>query len=173
VGPSEKRALLETLLANAQTDQARLKALELLDRLDERERQQPPPQPPRTSFADWYAEDPERLAKLLDLSVQLFASLPEWQAAVEQRAEEIVEQRAQAARAAFVAVDAETAPEEPEAEPEDEVPAEAAEAVSEPREAEEDTSVIPPEILARQWPSNRPPSSLRDIPTSRAFQDDN
>jgi hypothetical protein len=168
---SDRRALLETIVAEAQTEQARLKALELLDRLDQRERERtnPPPQPP--SFAEWYANDPGRLARLLDLAGEhLFNDLPEWKAAVERRAEELVEERAQAARDQFVAVEAQDATEEPEAEERDIAISEPPEAASEPEEAAEDPPTIPPAILQRQWPSKRSGSSLRNIPPSRIVE---
>ncbi|HZB35224.1 MAG TPA: hypothetical protein VE440_04035 [Gaiellaceae bacterium] len=74
-------------------EQARLRALELLDRLDERE---PGRMPEPPDLAESYADDPESLNRLIELSVEhgLFDSIPAYREAIERRARKIVEEQA-------------------------------------------------------------------------------
>lgn len=101
--PINRRSLLEAIVETSESDQARLKALELLDRLDERERQEGVPE--RPDFAGQLADDPERLSRVIELADEyLFADLPAYQERVERRAQEIVEEQAGQRRAAFEVV---------------------------------------------------------------------
>jgi hypothetical protein len=167
---TKRRQLLEAIATAPETaDMARVRALELLDKLAERENAKPPERPPPIE------DDAERLSRLFAMSVEfgLFDLTPEFHALVERKAEELIEQRAQKARAKFASVGAQEAAQEPEAEESSIAIDGPPEAASETEEAAEDPPTIPPEVLARQWPSKRPGSSLRDIPRSRAFRDRN
>jgi hypothetical protein len=147
----------------AETDSVRLKALELLAELD-RER---PELPERPDVSESYADDPEALARLVELHVEhgLFDSIPAYRESIEHRALEIVEERAQAARAAFAVVDAQEAAERPEAVDVGEEPSGRSEAVSEPENGAERPSGLTREEMERPW---RRHSLLREIPSHRA-----
>lgn len=90
--PTDRRAFLETIAETAASDQARLNALELLNRLDDREQRErswPP------DFAEELADQPEKLNRLIELADEyLFAELPAYRVRVERRAREIVEEQA-------------------------------------------------------------------------------
>jgi hypothetical protein len=55
----ERRAYLEAIVEQAESDTVRLKALELLAQVDSGEPPQPPP--PEPGFTEWYSEHPEHL----------------------------------------------------------------------------------------------------------------
>lgn len=151
---SNRRAFLETTAATGSSDQARLKALELIDRLDEREHE--PVAFDSNAYAAELAEDAERLTRTVNLLVELGLC------------DELIEERAQVlaaemTRERFATVDAQKAAEEPEQEEATEEPTESPEAASGPESAPEEESEADPhsqKVLARQWPNKK--SSLRE-----------
>jgi hypothetical protein len=78
-----RRAVLEGVAFGPESsEQARLRALDLLDRLDERERREWTDAP---DLAEELADDPDGLARLIELADEhLFAELPAYQRRVEQ-----------------------------------------------------------------------------------------
>jgi hypothetical protein len=165
-----RRAYLEQMAENATSEQARLKALELLEKLDEREGGN------RPTAKEPEVPDIEKLSMLTDLLIEHGAlnEFPAFREQVERRAEELIEERAQEAREAMRRDSAGRPADEPSAPEGEDDPPEASEAVSEPESAPE---VHPedkpkrldphaPEILRRQWPSGRPGGGLRDVTTT-------
>jgi hypothetical protein len=151
----ELRAHLEAIVGRAESDAVRLQAINALAELEAREHDESR-RPPPIDYANSLANDPARLGKLLDLAGEhLFPVLPAWRAAVERRAEELIEERARQAREQFVILDAEDADEQPEAEQRHENQPDPPEAISGSETAGENPPAIAPEVLARQWPSRR------------------
>lgn len=100
----DRREALEAISVSAEASvQERLRALELL-------RELPPPlavdaQP---DYAELLTDDTERLARLIELYAEHVDLVPALRDVIEQRARDIVEERALERRAQFVAVDAQT-----------------------------------------------------------------
>ena len=127
--PSDRRALLETIVETAESEQAQLKALELLDRLDERAAMERSTEQP--DLAEELADQPEKLYRLIELADEhLFADLPAYRERVERRARELVEEQALRAQVAVVA--AESTQDALEVEDGTEEPSDATEALSGP-----------------------------------------
>ena len=136
--PTDRRTLLEAIARAPETgDQARLKALELLDRLDEREASEQLPEPP--DLAAELADDAERLEKVITLAAEagLFDGLAGFEARIEQRAREVVEEQAQAIRTQMAALDDKAAQDAPEGEERTEEPSEPIEMLSGPENGRE------------------------------------
>ena len=144
---ARRRALLEQLAFEGDaSDAMRLRALDLLDRLDEREREEqavPTSDELTAAFADELADDFDRLVTATNLLIEcsVLDHVPAFRELVERRAEAIVEERAQAARERFEVVrdDAEDDPDAsedaPEAEDVTEEPSEPSDAPSASQDA--------------------------------------
>jgi hypothetical protein len=158
VNLARRRAFLEDIAANAESDHIRLRALDLMERLDERDRPEPPRAP---DFAETYADDPERLAQLVDMTIAhgFFDSLPSYRESIERRAEEIVEERARAARESFAVV-AQEAQDAPEGEEVDEEPVERSQGVREREDAPPAASVYAATLRRSAGEADDRPSML-------------
>jgi hypothetical protein len=118
---SERSAYLTQLAQAAETDSARLKALELLAELD-RERPEPPKRP--DSSPEALADDTDWLAKTADLFLELGLA----DGAIEERAQEIAAVRL---RERFAVLDPQGPQDAPQGEERTRGPSEPPEAVSE------------------------------------------
>jgi hypothetical protein len=174
----DRRAFLEALLASDDASpRDKLKASELLAELDRRE-----PGPSRDAEAEFvkhYSDDPERLEKLISLAIEsrLFDEFESFTQLVERKAEAIVEERAQAARAEMRrrSTKAETETED-DLQPEpagaettsDGLDASRGKATPAAKSAESEAEPVPDphsaEVLERQWGRHRP-RGLRAIPS--------
>src|SRR4051794_8457621 len=98
----DRRAYLQQMAEDATSEQTRFKALQLLDALDQREAKV---LPTAEEFADAeierLADNPTELDKLVEAYADTWFAFPAIVAAIETRAEAIVEERAVAARAAM------------------------------------------------------------------------
>jgi len=160
--PSDRRAFLETIVETAESEQARLKALELLDRLDERENVWQGGSEPGELAAE-LAEQPEKLYRLIELADEhLFADLPAYRERVERRAQEIVEEQARARRGEMAVLGVEDPQDGPEGEEAIEEPSESTEALSGPENAEE--RLTDERVL--HWPRRERPREFGGRPPS-------
>ena len=99
---SERRAFLETIAATSESDAMRLRALELLDRMDERERERKRREIPAVIHEGYSDEQLSRLVELAD--EYLFEPLPAYQRRVEARAQELAAEQAERHRAQFAEI---------------------------------------------------------------------
>ncbi len=117
---NERRARLEAIASTAESDAMRLRALELIDRLDERERERKRSAIP-TATHEGYTE--EQLTRLVELADEyLFDSLPAYQRRVEARARELAAEQAERHRAQFADVEADAADKRSAEKPSDGLP---------------------------------------------------
>jgi hypothetical protein len=104
---ASRRAFLLALLDDEQAaPRDRLKATELLDRLDERQTQAATPQAREDELIE-HLSQPERLGQVIEAAIALgmFDQFPAFREHVEQRAEALIAERATERRAEFALVD--------------------------------------------------------------------